>query len=726
MEERIKILLLEDDQVDRMAFERLVKQEQLPYDYVLATSVSEARQALQANHFDAVLVDYLLGDGTAFDLFADMGDTPFVIVTGSGDEAIAVEAMKAGALDYLTKDPQGNYLKTLPVTVENVIRHKQAEAELKQYREHLEELVTERTAQLAEANKQLAAEIAERNRTEEEVQRRNRELTLLNRVIAASTASLEPDTVLQTVCRELAAAFDVPRVAATLFNPEKTEGKVIAEYSTRDESTTVGQIVPVKNNGLFQNLLAHKTPLTVDDAQNDPQLVLAHHLMCQRGTVSLLLLPLTNKQEIIGSLCLNTTEPRHFTAEEINLARSVAEQVSGVLVRAQLVQEHRQLEEQLRQAQKMEAIGRLAGGMAHDFNNLLTVITGYSELLLHRHIERHDPRYKDIEQIFKAGERATALTRQLLAFSRQQVIQPEILDLNAIITDTNEMLRRLISEDIDLITILDPTLGHIKADANQIESIILNLAVNAYDAMPHGGKLTIKTSNLKLGAGSADKPIGLEPGRYVLLTVSDTGIGMDAETLSHIFEPFFTTKAKGKGTGLGLATVYGIVQQNKGGLSVSSQPGRGATFQIYLPQIEPVKPLAGAEPGLSKPLRGTETILLVEDEDMVRELARYALVQNGYRVLEARHGREALEVCRQHEGPIHLLLTDVVMPSGLSGRNLAEQLTALYPETKVLYMSGYVDKAIVQRGVLDPNIAFLPKPFSPVSLSRKVREVLDA
>jgi signal transduction histidine kinase len=499
----------------------------------------------------------------------------------------------------------------------------------------------------------------------------------------------------------------------------------VADFSSEDHPSTVGQTVPVGNNPSFQHLLTHKTALAVDDAQSDPRLAQVHDLMCHRGTVSLLLVPLLFKEQVLGSLCLNSLVRRHFSTEEVKLAQSVAEQVAGALTRVQLDEQHRQLEEQYRQSQKMEAIGRLAGGMAHDFNNLLTVITGYSELLLHRYVDRNTPEHRDIEQINKAGNRAKTLTRQLLAFSRQQVIQPEVLDLNTTITDINQMLRRLVSENIDLITILAPGLGRIKADPGQTEQIIMNLVVNACDAMPQGGKLTIKTTNVDLDEDYASRHIGLEPGSYVKLTIGDTGVGMDVETQTHIFEPFFTTKAKGKGTGLGLATVYGIVQQNEGYISVSSEPGQGTTFQIYLPRLEQAPELASRDQASAESSGGTETILLVEDEDMVRDLVRYALLQDGYNILEARHGQNAIEVCEKHEGPIHLLLTDVIMPGGLTGRELAERLISLYPGIKVLYMSGYTDDAIVHHGILDPDIAFLQKPFTPTTLSRKVREILD-
>jgi two-component system cell cycle sensor histidine kinase/response regulator CckA len=382
------------------------------------------------------------------------------------------------------------------------------------------------------------------------------------------------------------------------------------------------------------------------------------------------------------------------------------------------------LEEQLRQAQKMEAIGRLAGGIAHDFNNLLTAITGYSELVLDSLGSNLRAR-KYVEQITKAGWRAATLTRQLLAFSRRQVQQLKVLDLNAVVTNFEAMLHPLIGEDIQLETVLQARLGLVKADPGQIEQIILNLTVNARDAMPEGGKLTVETANVELDEAYARRRVSVRPGPYVMLAFSDSGSGMDAETQARIFEPFFTTKERGKGTGLGLATVYGIVKQSGGNIWVYSEPGKGTTFKIYLPQVEGVA--EGSEPALprSSILRGSETILLVEDEEMVRTLAREILEAHGYTVSEARDSTEALRICHMHSGSIHLLVTDVVMP-GLSGRELAARLGPIHPETKVLYMSGYTDDAVVRHGVLNAGLAFLQKPFSGNAFLRKVREVLDS
>jgi two-component system cell cycle sensor histidine kinase/response regulator CckA len=396
----------------------------------------------------------------------------------------------------------------------------------------------------------------------------------------------------------------------------------------------------------------------------------------------------------------------------------------AALAMAHDITSRKSIERQLLQAQKMEAVGRLAGGIAHDFNNLLTAIFGSSDLLLDD-LSRDDHRRADVEDIKKAAQRAAALTRQLLAFSRQQVLAPQVLDLNALIADVEKLLRRLIGEDLEFRTVLAPDLGAVRADPGQLEQVIMNLAVNARDAMPQGGKLTVETANVDLDDAYAPAHVPVVPGRYAMLAVSDTGIGMDTQVKAHLFEPFFTTKEKGKGTGLGLAMVYGIVKQSDGYIWVYSEPGQGTTFKIYLPRVE-----AAAEPPAPKPmppasLRGAETVLLAEDEEAVRNLTRRVLEAHGYTVLVAANGQEALRLADSHTGPIHLLLTDVVMPN-MSGRQLAKRVVSGRHATKVLYLSGYTDDAIVQHGVLEPGIAFLQKPFTPQGLARKLREVLDA
>ncbi len=387
------------------------------------------------------------------------------------------------------------------------------------------------------------------------------------------------------------------------------------------------------------------------------------------------------------------------------------------------VTERKQIEEQLRQAQKMEAIGQLAGGVAHDFNNLLTIINGYSDIV-QTQLPADSPVRASVREIGQAGERAASLTRQLLAFSRKQVLEPKVLNLNAIVTDTTKMLQRLIGEDVDLDAILGPGLGRVRADPGQIEQVLINLAVNARDAMPKGGKLTIETANVELDETYAQAHADVRPGRYVLLAMTDTGCGMDEATKARIFEPFFTTKGPGKGTGLGLAMVYGVVKQSEGHLAVYSEPEHGTTFKIYLPVIEKIPSSGKSQPGLKLAQQGNETILLAEDEPAVRVLTRHVLQMHGYTVLEASQGENALRIAEACKDTIHLLVTDVVMPV-MSGRQLAERLTAVRPGVKVLYLSGYTDDAVVRHGVLEAEAAFLQKPFTPAGLAQKVREVLD-
>jgi signal transduction histidine kinase/ActR/RegA family two-component response regulator len=381
------------------------------------------------------------------------------------------------------------------------------------------------------------------------------------------------------------------------------------------------------------------------------------------------------------------------------------------------------LQEQLRQSQKVEAIGRLAGGIAHDFNNLLTVIKGYSELSRLR-FKEGDPLRENMDEIQNATERAASLIRQLLAFSRRQVMEMKVLDLNTLLRDLDKMLRRVIGEDIALVTLLAEDLGRTRADVGQIEQVIMNLAVNAKDAMPSGGKLTIETANVELDKSYARSHVDVKQGHYVMFSVSDTGVGMTTEVRERIFEPFFTTKEKGKGTGLGLSTTYGIVKQSGGHIWVYSEQGKGTTFKIYLPRVnEPLEDIT--KDVLKEKLpRGNETILVVEDEEEVRKLTAKILERQGYRILETSNGDDALLACERRKGPIHLMLADIVMP-GMSGSELAKLLKPLYPEIKILYMSGYTDNAVVRHGVLKKGVNYIQKPFTTEGLARKVREVLD-
>ena len=380
-------------------------------------------------------------------------------------------------------------------------------------------------------------------------------------------------------------------------------------------------------------------------------------------------------------------------------------------------------EAQLRQAQKMEGIGQLAGGIAHDFNNLLTVINSYSDMLLGEMGFDNTFARNGLDQIKEAGYRAALLTRQLLAFSRRQVLQPKIMDLNEVVSNIVKLLRRLIGEDIALVLCPYPALGRVKIDAGQMEQIIINLAVNARDAMPGGGEMNIETMNVELDGAAIGTHPSIKPGSYVMMAMSDTGCGMDVDTQAHIFEPFFTTKGPGKGTGLGLATVYGIVEQSGGKIEVHSTLGKGTTFKIYLPRVEGEAELLESISSPNEALRGSETILLVEDEEMVRSLAQVILERNGYTVLAARNVSDALRMAEQGGRSIHLLLTDVVMP-GMNGPALAERILAIQPATKVLYMSGYTDRDLSSAAAWESGPAILQKPFTPQTLSHKVHEML--
>jgi signal transduction histidine kinase/ActR/RegA family two-component response regulator len=457
------------------------------------------------------------------------------------------------------------------------------------------------------------------------------------------------------------------------------------------------------------------------------------------GIHSLLLVALRVRGESIGLLALARFAPGSspFSEADRDLAQALADHAAlaisnSRLLRSALHELHerekaeaalRKAEEQLRHAQKMEAIGRLAGSVAHDFNNLLSVILGHGSFML-QDLKAPDPLRDEVHAILRAGERAADLTRQLLAFSRQQLLAPRVLDLNAVIKESERMLRRLLGEDIELVTRYERDLAKVRVDASQIEQVVMNLAVNARDAMPRGGKLTIETQNVLLDDSYASEHFEVVPGPHAMLAVSDTGMGMSKEVQARIFEPFFTTKEPGKGTGLGLSTIFGIVKQSGGNIWVYSEPGKGATFRIYLPKVGDVADPLPEVPATAV-LTGSETILLAEDQDEVRFVACEILRRYGYHVIEARNAGDALLVCESHPLPIQLLVTDVVMPK-MNGRELARRLLAIRPELKVLYMSGYTDNAIIHHGILEPDLAYIQKPLVPEAFARRVREVLDA
>jgi PAS domain S-box-containing protein len=636
MGSRLRVLLVEDSAED--AERMLAEIRRAGYEPVAERVETRGAlvEALRRGGWDVVLSDYNLpefqGPG-ALQATKDWGgDVPFLLVSGAIGEQLAVQAVKAGADDYVMKD---NLARLVPA-IERAMREARGRAERR----------------LAEG----------RLRESEERYRRFFEEDLTGDFVADAT------------------------------------GRVLA------------------CNPAYAGMFGFAS---VADAQGAPLPVLPRDPAERRELLSLL--RRRGKLEYYeAALERHDGSPVHVVANVIGSydADGELQEIRGYLFDDT---ERKRLEQQLRRAQKMEAVGRLAGGIAHDFNNLLTAILGYSALLMHRFSPK-DPLREHASEIQRAGERASALVRQLLAYSRRQVLQPSVLDPNTVVEGVEDLLRRVVGEDVELRLALDREVPFVRADRGQLEQVLLNLAVNARDAMPRGGCLTIETRGAEVEAGGE---ASLEPGRYVVLSVADTGCGMDETTRAHVFEPFFTTKGPGKGTGLGLATVYGIVRQSGGRVSFESEVGRGTTFRVHLPAVlgeEATLPPRAPE---AAPEAGWETVLLVEDEEVVRLLLARVLSEHGYDVLQASDALEALSVCETHPGPIHLMVTDLVMPR-MSGRELADRAASLRPGTKVLFISGYVDEAAVRHGVLEPGVEFLQKPFPPEAIAKRVRAILSA
>jgi PAS domain S-box-containing protein len=531
-------------------------------------------------------------------------------------------------------------------------------------------------------------------------------------------------TILRAIRNFTVVSVPCDGMMISLYEPEKETRRAVYCWADGIELNPASVAnIPVKNGMTGRAIKTGSIVIDNEFHKTTDNLVKIGNLDDESVPKSALSAPMAVMGRVVGCIEIQSYDEGAYSQEHVTAMRMAANLAANAVENVDLIQREREKAEQLRQSQKMEAVGQLAGGVAHDFNNLLTAITGYSDLSL-RKIEPEHPLRRNLEEINKAGTRAASLTRQLLAFSRKQMLQAEVLDLNAVVADMDKMLRRLIGEDIDLVTLLDPTIHPIKADPGQIEQVLLNLAVNARDAMPTGGKLTVETGQKYLDESYAKSHVAVKAGIYIMLAVSDNGTGMDEDTKRRIFEPFFTTKEVGKGTGLGLSTVYGIVKQTGGNIWVYTELGKGTTFKVYLPVAEEVVSDTGLKPSSQEIPQGRETILLVEDEEMVRNLTTEVLQTCGYEVLSAANGEQACEISQTFQGNIDLMITDVVMPQ-MGGRDLAEYLAATRPNTSVLYMSGYTDDAIVRHGVLDKNMPFLQKPFSPDSLARKVKEVLE-
>jgi len=754
----VRILYVEDSRADAELSLHILKKAGFEIRADIVETREEFTARLKANTYDVVISDQHLSTWTGIEVFEHsraLGlDIPVILVTGTLNYAMAAQFAKRGLTDYVLKDR----LARLPLVLRRALEQKALREERDRAHESILQLAAiVESSDDAIIGKTLDGTITSWNAGAERIygysanEALGRSISILvppdraeeipqileklkrgehvrnyetvwvrkdgKRIDTSVTTSLVKDssgklTGVSIIGRDITERKRAEEALIKLRKAVDTSGEVIFMTDREGVITFVNPEFTRLYGYTEQEVVGKTTPRVLKSGSRSPEEYASFWKTILDKRVG--------KEEWVNK----TKDGRLVNIE--NATNPILDEqgdITGFLAIQRDITERKVLEGQLRQAQKMEAVGRLAGGIAHDFNNLLTIIAGYSDMMLSR-LAADDPLRAHVSEIRIAGDRAASLTRQLLAFSRQQVLAPQVLDLNAVVANMDKMLRRLIGEHIDLVTVCEKRLWHVKADPGQLEQVIMNLAVNARDAMPKGGKLTLETANVELDGAYARAHVAVKPGRYIMLAVSDTGCGMDSETQSHLFEPFFTTKERGKGTGLGLSTVYGIVKQSGGNVWVYSELGRGATFKVYLPQVD--EPLEEPRPVEARavPARATETVLVVEDEVSVRSLVRGVLESRGYRVLEACHGADALSISDQHGGPIHLLLTDVVMPE-MSGRDLASRVMPRRPEIRVLYMSGYTDDAIIHNGVLDAGTAFLQKPFTPDALARKVREVLD-
>jgi PAS domain S-box-containing protein len=756
------VLLIEDNEDDACLIgETLTERKAADIELEWVDRLGSGLTRLAEDKIDVVLLDLSLPDSHGLETLdkvqRETPDVPVIVLTHLDDEAMAVQAVRRGAQDYLVKGRSDGY--GLARAIQYAIERKGSEKAVRDSEARLRAIIDTALDALigmnamgmitewnpraevifgwsrGEAIGQKLADLIIPPRYREAHERglrhflRTGEGPVLNRCVELT--GLRRDGTEFPVELSISPLKRGESYVFNAFLSDITERKRAEEIRVRLASiveSSEDAIISKTLDGVVTswNRAAERTfGYTADEAIGKP---IGFLIPQDRLEEESQLIERVKQGEHVTHF---ETVRRRKDGKEINIALTISpiEDGAGTIIGfskiARDITEQKGLEAQLRQSQKMEGVGQLAGGIAHDFNNLLTVINSYSAMVLGE-LDFSNPFARNgIEQIKEAGHRAASLTRQLLMFSRQQVLEPKVLDLNEVVSNIGKLLRRLIGEDITQVLCLHPALGRVKIDPGQMEQIIMNLAVNARDAMPCGGQLTIETENVELDNAYARKHALVQPGPYVMLAVSDTGCGMDADTQARIFEPFFTTKGLGNGTGLGLATVDGIVKQSGGNVWVYSELGKGTTLKIYLPRVE--KPSELPEPGAAPAelLRGSETVLLVEDDEMVRALAQAILERCGYHVLAARNVHDALRFAQEGPGQIHLLLTDTIMPV-MNGPELAKRFQSIRPETKVLFMSGYTDKVISYTAALEPGTAFLQKPFTPQTLTHKVHEVLNA
>jgi PAS domain S-box-containing protein len=660
---RERILMVEDDRVDQMAFERFAGYAKFPYDYILTGSIEEAKRALELENFDAAVVDFMLGDGTAFDLFDHIQDTPVVIVTGTGDEEIAVKAMKAGASDYIIKDPENYYLKALSATIENAIKNKRIEKELEKYRTYLEELVQERTAELIK-------EVDERKR----------------------------------VASALKESEERYRIAIEHSN----DGVAIVK---EEQYSFVNQkFVDIFGYNQPRDLV--EKPISLVFHPDDSQQVTEYNRRMQQSE------PAPSRYE-----CKGLRKDKRTIHLEISAARTVFQDDPVSLMFLRDVTHRKHLENQLKQAQKLEAIGTLAGGIAHDFNNIIGIIMGCTELSL-LSVSKEDTTHRHLRQILNASQRAADLVKQILTFSRQRDPEKRALQIGTVVKEVIKMLRASLPATIEIKQNISPDAGMVFADPTQIHQVLMNLCTNAAHSMrKNGGILNVMLANVDLTLEDVKKCVDIDPGAYVKLTISDTGTGMDHSVIERIFDPYFTTKKAGEGTGLGLAVVHGIISQNRGAIEIQSEPGIGSTFHVLIPRIESEKDV-GPKKDFGELPRGSETILFVDDEEGLVDLAKNMLEYLGYQVITSTSSIEALKLFMEGPDRFDLIITDMTMPH-MTGDKLSEEMLRIKPDIPIIICTGFSEMISEDKakslGIRD----YILKPLIMNRLAESVRNALD-